>query len=489
MPPMKRKAGPSNNKAKRQRVFFRKSLKKRFTRAAKNAVIDGALGYVTGGPAGAIVGGVGGAASGFMKKVKGKKMNRVSTYVEGKFGKKYKKQDFKPAKKKMQTPDGKLTKLGMCVKGLHMSEEIRHTSETGGVGPETKIESVRVGHTTMPSRSTLYAVSRALVKLLFSRHQIKDFTDDMYGPPYRYNALDTIAFTYYADWTTNVLFTKSYVLPAQASYQFDELAQQIYGFFNDELRINGPVERTRLQELSYQPASTTSSFHEPVIINLQRVSIDMILESRMKVQNRTVTVATDNEQDDVNNVPLIGKIYHCKGNNLFDRNNRKILTNPTTSPASAASVDLYLYEGITSNRTINVALLNGQYTTLGPDNSTKSKPAEPPHPYQFLNCTSASKVELEPGAITESKISQKFKLPLKVLINILTSDYATLQPNMTFNPKKGLCRVMQLEKNIGSLASDVVVRTEVQWDCWVAATRKKDANYTNDIAIQIDINT
>ena len=60
---------------------------------------------------------------------------------------------------------------------------------------------------------------------------------------------------------------------------------------------------------------------------------------------------------------------------------------------------------------------------------------------------------------------------------------------MTFNPKKGLCRVMQLEKNIGSLASDVVVRTEVQWDCWVAATRKKDANYTNDIAIQIDINT
>jgi len=129
MPPMKRKAGPSYNKAKRQRVFFRKSLKKRFTRAAKNAVIDGALGYVTGGPAGAIVGGVGGAASGFMKKVKGKKIHRVSTYIEGKFGKKFKKGDFKVAKKKTHTADGQLTKFGICVKGLHMSEEMRHTSE------------------------------------------------------------------------------------------------------------------------------------------------------------------------------------------------------------------------------------------------------------------------------------------------------------------------------------------------------------------------
>ena len=49
--------------------------------------------------------------------------------------------------------------------------------------------------------------------------------------------------------------------------------------------------------------------------------------------------------------------------------------------------------------------------------------------------------------------------------------------------------VIHLNAIGGSLASDVVVRTEVQWDCWVAATRKKDANYTNDIAIQIDINT
>jgi len=489
MPPMKRKAGSSYNKAKRQRVEFRKSVKKRFTRAAKKAVIDGALGYASGGPAGAAVGAVGGAVSGFTQKVKGKKKSRFTTYLEGKFGKKYKKSDFKTAQKKIQTPDGKLTKLGMCVKGLHMSEEIRHTSETGGATPESKIESLRVGHTTMPSRPTLYAVSRALTKLLFSRHQIKDFTDNIYAPPYNYNALDTVAFTYYADWTTNVLFTKSYVLPAVSGYSFDQVAQQMYGFFNDELRTNGPVERTRLQELSYQPASTTSSFHEPVIINLQRVSIDMLLESRMKVQNRTVTVQADNEQDDVNNVPLIGKLYHCKGNNLFDRNNRKILTNPTTSPTGAASVDLYLYEGITSNRTVNIATLNGQYTTDGSANSTISKPSEPPHPYQFLNCKSATKVELEPGAITESKISQKFKLPLKVLIDILTSDYATLSPNMTFNPKKGLCRVMQLEKNIGSLASDVVVRTEVQWDCWCAATRKKDTMYTNDIAIQVDINT
>lgn len=77
---------------------------------------------------------------------------------------------------------------------------------------------------------------------------------------------------------------------------------------------------------------------------------------------------------------------------------------------------------------------------------------------------------------------------MKVIINILTSDYATLQPIMTFNPKKGLCRVMHLEKNIGSLASDVAVRTEVQWDCWCAATKTKDNMYTNDIAIQIDIN-
>ena len=74
MPAIKRKAGSSYNKAKRQRVVFRKQVKKRFTRAAKKAVIDGALGYAAGGPAGAAVGAVGGAVSGFTKKVKGKKI-------------------------------------------------------------------------------------------------------------------------------------------------------------------------------------------------------------------------------------------------------------------------------------------------------------------------------------------------------------------------------------------------------------------------------
>lgn len=197
------------------------------------------------------------------------------------------------------------------------------------------------------------------------------------------------------------------------------------GLYNSFIAFNGEFIITRLVFLN-----SVESWYVNVNDAMVRVSV----KGDLKLQNRSVTITTDNEADDVNNVPLYGKMFQGSGSGLYKL--------PNTSSTSN--------EGIFANEVTGVITRNVATNTL----------TEPPLGYEFYDKKPLiAKAHLDPGQIKTATVQNTFVMPLNKCI----MDYfvAGSRTNLVRSTKMGTYKVFVLEKLMEPFGSADVNRSEL----------------------------
>lgn len=158
-------------------------------------------------------------------------------------------------------------------------------------------------------------------------------------------------------------------------------------------------------------------------VDLQDAMVDIFVKSALKIQNRSVAAAGDDELD-VNNVPVYGKLYQGKGNGALQR-----------------SVD-------------NVSFLNGAATgnNVNIDGSTFANFAEPPHPAEFTHVNRYTKVFVNPGHIKTNVLTFKTKINITNLFIKIYKYYWNNQTSDWFN--LGVFSMFGIERVIAKLGGE-----------------------------------
>lgn len=133
-------------------------------------------------------------------------------------------------------------------------------------------------------------------------------------------------------------------------------------------------------------------------VNLKQYLMDIYAKSTLKVQNRSVNTANENEADDVDNVPLYGKTY--SGNGLGTPFTTQGVDNP--QPTYYKNFYAGTYDGVIFRSGDNVEELR-----------------EPVRPQQFGKVKVSGKSRLEPGHIKTSKLVFKKKFYFGTIANLV----------------------------------------------------------------------
>lgn len=147
---------------------------------------------------------------------------------------------------------------------------------------------------------------------------------------------------------------------------------------------------TRIQFLT-TTTNIDTIFH-PAFLDLNECMISTYTKSTLKMQNRSVTVALDNEADDVNNVPVHGKSYSGSGTGAF----YSYIPGTTASFYGASGTGVIDTVGVSSNGT-----------------------EEPPQPWHFNKIKNCAKVKLDPGELKTSTLIHKQNINFSRLFNMI----------------------------------------------------------------------
>jgi len=387
------------------------------------------------------------------------------------------------------------TRLGMAVTGVHASEEHRFVSKQN-MAIADYYETVQIGHTSIPQRPVLLNMCRALLKYSLKKIvHIKEFgtvmTDNAAGIAFQ--AGDVLRWNFYGNWDSNTL--NNFFVTVQGADSFESvthrLLAQIVLYAND-----GNLNNLRWHDFTYDPTDANpGNKYSWYTIPLQSLKVELKTKSSLKVQNRTTNlVGVEDESDDVDNVPVTGYLYNCKGNNFVSKSERSILKGIDTSTigggANTKNNDVILFEGTARSVTGVFTTGEAQYFPGGIGEQTFFKPAEPPKPYQVVNCKKATKIRINPGGIKTSVLTASTTTGFSYMLSLLAGDNDGVQrAEQKYCPKLGYCNVMFIEKVIGSKTSPVSIAAEVQFDSWISVTAKGDSGYSNTVQMQLDYGT
>lgn len=181
-----------------------------------------------------------------------------------------------------------------------------------------------------------------------------------------------------------------------------------------------------------------SSGQKPIKVNLLDAKINFFIKSSMKIQNRTVAAAGDDEVD-VNNVPISGRIYNGVGNGPVLRN---------------IGANSNLFNGVSFKNP--AALAAGSVAQL----------SEPPAACDFTYCKRYGKVVLQPGAIKTCWLTSKLNVLVANFWKKINQYYNGTNSYERF--ELGLFNTVAYEKVLGKLAaeSDISVAYEVDYKIW-----------------------
>lgn len=180
-------------------------------------------------------------------------------------------------------------------------------------------------------------------------------------------------------------------------------------------------------------------------------------QQSMKVQNVTLSADGHDQDSDIYNVPINGRLYEASGNSLkFKFGGYKALTTTT------------LYVGQFTS-----AIIRGKA-------QTENVPAEPPEAYELSNCKSFKKVSINPGKIKTSSCMSEFSCNIDRFFVICSTAIRGDGVGPVFSNQEhpfGKCRVMALEKVIGNILgteSPIKLRLEVdtKMSCYIKTKKK-----------------
>lgn len=381
-----------------------------------------------------------------------------STYISGKNAGKL---TLRPKKKSLQQTIAK--------KGITNNFEYRKSFAAP--------EAIAIGHTTLPTKITMHNLMRALLKYTISRMnmQVQDFGRLAVGNGFAVG--DKFSLAYYSNDDINTIAYMDSTLTNQST--FDIIATEW------TLGIIGNANRTQLRFESVRVAGSKGNLN----INLANAKISGYTKSILKVQNVTSETAADNESDDVNAVPLQGKIYGCKGNNFQKKQNNAVLNGAFTVGNEEAIVGLYSKQDGDLFGLVPGQNLEGYNYDGGPiDNqeTTFYKPSEPPKQWEVKNCYSVGSVSLDPGDIKESHLKQYFKMSFQFFYGLLVQRDQIASTTIRYNNDQGKCNVMYLEKTVGrpsTTENNITIWTQLEFTQSIQV-HVRGSNYTAPIQYQ-----
>jgi len=125
------------------------------------------------------------------------------------------------------------------------------------------------------------------------------------------------------------------------------------------------------------------------LLDLKRTKVELYSKSSFKMQNRSVTVAGDNEADDVDNVPLYGKQYDGAGNYFY-------------------AGDIYYLAG------------TGDLFNSRTEGCPPSSLLVEPQPLSVIKrAKTIGKLLMEPGAVKTSVLTDRRSMNINILIKML----------------------------------------------------------------------
>lgn len=299
-------------------------------------------------------------------------------------------------------------------------------------------EAIAIGHTTLPSKIALHNLMRALVKYIVGKLgiQIQDFGRKCVGNGLSVN--DSIGFAYFSNDDVNNISVSNVTIVATTTY--DGIATEW---------AKAIIDNANRMQLRFESLRATTAISGIVNCNLSNAKIYGCTKSVLKVQNVTVETTADNESDDVNAVPLQGKIYGCKGNNFQKKQNNAVLNGAFNAGNEEAIVGLYSKQNGTQ---VYAQALEYYASGAGPSDSgetTFSKPSEPPKQWEVKNCYKVGNVSLDPGEIKESVLTQFYSMSLQFFYNLLVQRDQVASTTIRYNNDQGKCNVIYLEKTVG----------------------------------------
>ena len=303
-------------------------------------------------------------------------------------------------------------------KHFNYKNGITLTTEHGGQISDKY--SVYLMHNSVPLGTLSYQIGCCLAKRLVEKY----FNTDIVNMEQSINAFTTgnlscdIEYFYTPSWTT---METQLVTNAVSALSVKDFGYDIA----DKLRTllsNNP--RAVLWKIRLYQKNTPGVNENLTTINLRSIQFDLYVKSSLKFQNRSAsTLGT--ESDEVDNIPLYGKSYDCKGSGFYVSDRVRVAASPNNN-----------YNQFITQQ------INGLMVTHGQSEPTGSI-KEPPQPNYFQNCSKYSKVKVEPGEIKTSVLVFKRRIFLSTLqtalCNIGNSDNAVIH-------RFGNSRLIALEK-------------------------------------------
>lgn len=269
-----------------------------------------------------------------------------------------------------------------------------------------------IGHCAVPVNVAKKAFFRALVKMILKK--AGKLNVDWNAAPHGVSNTDTFVLQYRANSDPG-----SPLQDIIHTYTFPETQEAI------ALAMAGTADafssQWNLVRMEFRPRNADIGMFYIYLTNAH-VEVDSI--SEFKIQNQSVTLATDDSMEDVNNVPLQGRCYAGRGTGS------KYQVNRTSGNPFIADPNW------------------GVITHAGVTNDL----AEPPSGKLFQQVTSTSKLKIGPGEVVTSKIRYRKKLGLQNFINLIYDNEASLNPKYKLK-HLGEFKFYGLEKMIDAIAS------------------------------------
>jgi len=315
-------------------------------------------------------------------------------------------------------------------KGYQAGRGITCTLESGG--PLSADEMLYVGHITGPKSEITKIAWQCILKLLLQKMTIRLLNLSRLVSSDGFVAGDLFRFSWTANPTTTAVTVRTMTLGGGEVYS-DIVDNMIQTFWTADAADIMP------QKFEYIPAAASKIYARS--IGLQDLMLHYQIKSSLKIQNRTLNSAGNDESDDVDNVPIYGKSIGGTGTYC-----QSVFPNSITP----ANIIGEFESGIIRNIALD-------------DNAL-----EPLSSYFWPKSKQEGKIKLDPGELKTSVLNTNRNISLKVLYKMFSTPLSSTQPACSF----GHFRFFQLEKMIDTSALPVIVGYEVNTNYNCYATTK-----------------
>jgi len=299
--------------------------------------------------------------------------------------------------------------------------------EHGNVITDSTRNAVYVAHSTCPKRTILRAAVASLLKLLFKKAGIKIKNFDL---PILVGANIPARIEFqWKEYDGTILYTQAF--PMTVTKTLTQMVDDIQiwlGTFTAEVFPQQWNRVTYYHDIGTIGSSRLLAYD----IDLTSTTVEFLCSSHMKIQNRTVNTAANDQADDVDNVPIYGRSYDTQFNGTTFRDYNQPLSNG--NPQLRTEIDFGVLD----------------YTVSAPVTGSTLYD-EVALPNQMVGLTSSGKAHLDPGEIKTSVLNYSTTMPFNKIITLYKAK--SLSPGVIFY--MGNTRIFGFEKMITAVATSV----------------------------------